>query len=625
MSGSNHEVAPVQRETRLSRISGFEPRIARIAAEDPEVDRPAENVVHHEPEREFDRAPCFSFNAWIRVNQGNPRLMSSKLLRLGKSKSGAGRGLIALALGLAFIAFAGCRKQDGSPAPVSQVLRISQRNEPGDLDPASATLPDEFFVIRALSEGLVSPAPALTADSPINTVVPAAARRWDISPDGLTYTFHLRPGATWSNGEPVTAADFVASYRRLLAPETAATKAALFDLVKNAGAFNRGAMADFSQVGIQASDSLTLQVTLTRPAPEFLIYAASGPWIPVNPRTVEKFGRQWTRPENFVGNGPYTLAEWRPHQRIVVKKNPRYHSPAAAKLDEIQFIVLDSGDAEERAYRAGQIDVTMAVPVTKLAVYARERPAELHHASLAETRYLAFNTQRAPLDDKRVRRALTLAIDREQLVQRVLRGGQKPADRLLPVELLPRSDHGPSEPSTPSENRVEARRLLAEAGFPEGRNFPVLELSSWPIGPPVVEAVQQMWKQELGVEVRLVTRDAKVHVAALREGQYDIGFITAIPDVPDAANVLADFATGAAGNFPHWSDQTFDGLLAKADQDPGERTRRLHAAEARLLVECPIAPLYFNARNWLMSPRVRGWKSDALWTRFYLNLELSNP
>ena len=178
---------------------------------------------------------------------------------------------------------------------------------------------------------------------------------------------------------------------------------------------------------------------------------------------------------------------------------------------------------------------------------------------------------------------------------------------------------------TATANPVEARRLLAEAGFAEGKNFPALELSSWPIGPPVVEAVQQMWKQELGIEVRLVTREAKVHVTALRQGQYDIGFITAIPDVPDAANVLADFATGAAGNFPHWSDQTFDGLLAKADQDPAERTRRLQAAEARLLAESPVAPLYFNARNWLMSTRVQGWKSDALWTRFYLNVELSNP
>jgi oligopeptide transport system substrate-binding protein len=574
---------------RLSRTNSVGPRNTRIDTNEIQDGR---GLIEEWPS--FTSGKFFFFIlkfAFIRVIRG--RSMAAGPLRRSKRGAAAGR-LLAFALGLAFIAFAGCRKQISSSGSVAQVLRISQRNEPGDLDPASATLPDEFFIIRALSEGLVSPAPVLNREAPATAVVPAAATHWDISADGRTYTFHLRPGALWSNGEPVTAQDFVAAYKRLLTPATAATKAALFSLVKNADAFNRGALHDFSAVGFRALDPLTLEVTLSRPAPEFLVYAASGPWIPVNPRTVEKFGRQWTRPENHIGNGPYTLAEWRPHQRIVVKKNPRYHSPSAAKLEEIQFIVLDNGDAEERAYRSGQIDVTMAVPVTKLDVYARERPAELHHAPLAET-------------------------------QRVLRGGQKPADHLVPNELLSRSAARAADLTATSANPFEARRLLAEAGFAEGKNFPELELSSWPIGPPVVEAVQQMWKQELGIEVRLVTREAKVHVAALREGQYDIGFITVIPDVPDAANVLADFATGAAGNYPHWSDQTFDGLLAKADQDPAERMRRLESAEARLLAECPVAPLYFNARNWLMSTRVRGWQSDALWTRFYLNVELSNP
>lgn len=600
--------------------------MSRIVADDLERDRREKHAVERECQREFDRPSSSALAAAIVVSRRDPRLNLSRLRPFKCKKSGAVvRAVMGFMLGLAFVAVGGCRKPENQPASISPVLRISQRNEPGDLDPASATLPDEFFIIRALSEGLVSPAPVLNTASPANAVVPAAATHWDISADGLIYTFHLRRGALWSNGESVTAQDFVAAYRRLLTPATAATKAALFSLVKNAEAFNHGTLRDFSEVGFRALDPLTLQVTLSRPAPEFLVYAASGPWIPVNPRTVEKFGRQWTRPENYVGNGPYTLAEWRPHQRIVVKKNQRYHSPSAAKLEEIQFIVLDSGDAEERAYRSGQIDVTMAVPVTKLDVYARERPAELHHAPLAETRYLAFNTQRPPLNDSRVRRALSLAIDRVQLVQRVLRGGQKPADHLVPNELLSRSVAQSADLAGTSANPVEARRLLAEADFAEGKNFPELELSSWPIGPPVAEAVQQMWKQELDIEVRLVTREAKVHVAALRQGQYDIGFITVIPDVPDAANVLADFATGAAGNYPHWSDQTFDGLLAKADRDPVERTRRLQSAEARLLAECPVAPLYFNARNWLMSTRVHGWQSDALWTRFYLNIELSNP
>jgi len=232
---------------------------------------------------------------------------------------------------------AGCRKKESAPAS-AQILRISQRNEPADLDPARVTLPDEFFIIRALSEGLVRPAPGGGQE-------PAIAERWEISPEGFVYTFHLRPAARWSNDEPVTAFDFVESYRRELTPATAAPKAGLFFLVKNARAFATGAITDFAEVGFHAADAQTLVVVLEQPSPLFLAYAASGPWIPVNPRVVAAHGRDWTRPENFVGNGPFTLAEWRPHQRIVVRKNPGYFEAARVRLDEIDFVALDNEPA----------------------------------------------------------------------------------------------------------------------------------------------------------------------------------------------------------------------------------------------------------------------------------------
>ena len=512
----------------------------------------------------------------------------------------------------------GCAKPEApTAAAVPQVLRISQRNEPADLDPATASLPDELFIIRALSEGLLAPAPDLGPPQP------AAAASWEVSPDQRTYTFHLRRDAHWSNGEPVTADDFLASFRRVLTPATAAPKAPLFFMVKNARAFATGELTDFAAVGFRAPDPHSLVVTLDRPQPRFLAYVASGPWIPVNPRVVARFGRIWTRPGNFVGNGAYTLAEWRPNQRIVVRKNPGYHGAARIRLDEIQFIAFDNGDAEERAFRAGQLDVTMAVPFTKLDSYRREHPAETHHAPLAETRYLAFNTTRAPLDDVRVRRALALALDRGQLVERVLLGRQEPAFRLVPRELRAPDDHDPRLAGELHEDAATARRLLAEAGFPDGRGFPRLELSSF-VGTPVTEVVQAVWKKELGIDVALVTREARVHVAALREGRYDIGFITAIPDVPDAANLLGDFTTGSPGNYPHWSDAQYDELVARAaaTADPELQAGRLREAEARLLGLSPLAPLYFNATNWLMRPNVRGWHQDALWTRFYQNVYL---
>ncbi|HTO05217.1 MAG TPA: peptide ABC transporter substrate-binding protein [Opitutus sp.] len=529
--------------------------------------------------------------------------------------------LAGLSLGTLFTS--GCNRKSASQSADPQVLRISQRNEPSDLDPALATLPDDFFIIRALSEGLVAPAPTNGAADASGQVLPAAAERWEISADGLTYTFHLRPDAHWSNGDPVTAMDFVDSYRRVLTPATGAPKAAMFFAVKNAAAFARGALPDFSQVGFRAPDTRTLEITLHQPMPQFLVYVASGPWIPVNLRTVTRHGRKWTRPEHHVGNGPFKLTDWRPQQHVVVSKNPHYHAASAIKLDQIQFIAFSSGDAEDRAYRAGQIDITMAVPATKLEVYARERPAELHRAALAETRYLTLNTTRPPLDDVRVRRALALALDRRLLVGRVLLGGQQAAERFVPPMLLPAPEPDDVTNFSIRTDAIAARRLLSEAGFDGGEGFPSLELSSWPVGNPVLEVVQEMWKRELGIQVRLVSREAKVHLAALRDGEYDIGFITAIPDVPEAANILADFISDSSGNYPHWSDATFDALMSAADRDPATRTERLHAAESRLLQEAPLVPLYFNSTNWLMSPRVRGWQTDGLWTRFYRNVELS--
>lgn len=527
----------------------------------------------------------------------------------------------AVAAVVTLVVCVGCSKHPVSSNP-DQVLRVSQRNEPADLDPASASLPDEFFVIRALSEGLLVPSPH--GGDPL----PAAAKSFEVSADRLTYTFHLQAGALWSNGEPVTAADFVDSYRRVLTPATAAPKAHLFYAVKNARAFVSGAITDFAIVGIHAPDSQTIVITLATPVANFPAYVASGAWIPVNPRVVARYGRDWTRPGNFVGNGPFTLAEWRPQQRIVVRKNPRYRDAATVRLDEVQFIRFDNGDTEERAFRGGQIDVTLAVPQAKLDVYAREHPDELHRAPLAETRFVSFNTTRAPLTDARIRRALALAIDREKIVVHVLHGGQMPAEHFLSPALLASSADGASTgdlqktsagPSGAEQsfNPDAARTLLAEAGFPGGRGFPKLEFSGWDRN-PALEAIQQMWRRELGIDVQLVVHEAKVHLAALNEGNYDIAFVTNLLDVRDPVAALSDFMSGAPNNFPHWNSAEFDRLVASASvAAPAERDSALLAAEHLLLESSAVAPVYFNVQNWLMSPRVHGWEQDALWSRRY--------
>ena len=515
----------------------------------------------------------------------------------------------------------GCAKREAvTPAHSPQILRLGQRNEPAVLDPAKATLADEFAILRALCEGLLIP--GLNGEP-----VPGAAAAFDVSADGLIYTFHLRPDARWSNGEPVTAAHFIESYRRVLTPATASPKANVFYPVKNAKAFVTGALTDFSAVGFRAADARTLIVTLERSTPRFPYYVVSGPWIPVPVHILQKHGRAWMNPENFVGNGPFQLVEWRQDQRIVVRKNPLWHNAASVRLSEIHFVRFDSGDSEDRAYRAGQIEATMAVPFSKIDAYKQERPAELHHAPMIETRYFSFNTRRRPLEDKRVRRALALALDRKKIVERVVKGGQPPASRFTPPGLRAPEAAVSSNPISAVEHHYDpetARRLLAAAGF-TGKDFPRLELTAWSASQtPVLEAAQQMWRQELGLDFTIVIREARVHWNALAAGDYDIAFVTAIPDVADTAQLLGDYVTGASENYPHWGIAAFDDAFARAVTlpDPAARTVALLEAERVLLDAAPLTPVYFNTKIWMMSPRIRGWQEDGLWSRCYHNVYL---
>lgn len=495
------------------------------------------------------------------------------------------------------------------PAPAGHVFRIAQRNEPATLDPQRATLPDEFFIIRALSEGLLTPDPAGGAP------LPGAAERWEVSADGLAYTFHLRPDAKWSNGEPVTAQDFAWSIQRMLDPSTAAPKAALFFPLKNAEAYYRDHKKTFGSVFVRTPDAGTLQLELAQPTADFPAIVASGPWIPVHRLTAERL-RTGSRTD-YVGNGPFVLAGWRPNQDITVRRNPAYWDAARVRLEEIRFLAFDNGDSEERAFRAGLVDVTMDVPYSKLAAYRADQPAVLRNVPLHETRYLALNTTRPPLNDVRVRHALAVSIDRRALAEKILRGGQQPAFSFLPAGL------GGYQPATGlTENAAEARRLLREAGFPDGRGFPRLEMSTW--GSTVVlEAIQQMWQRELGLTVTIARREGSTHLAALRAGDYDIALAPAIPDYNGASDLFNQLRSGHHGNYPHWTNPDYDRLVTKAGQlDSTARNTTYQSAEKVLLGEMPVIPLYFNAQNFLVQPAVKGWQADRLWTRFYRDVAM---
>ncbi len=530
------------------------------------------------------------------------------------------------AAALALLAFAssGCRSRQTAveTARASQTLLIGNGAEPGDLDPHLATAYTEFNIILALGEGLTS------IDEASGKPVPGAASSWDVSADGLRYTFHLRPEAKWSNGEPLVAADFLFSYERILRPVLASEYAYMLFPVRGAEAFNAGKTADFASVGFSAPDPRTLVVELAAPTPYFLGLAAHQAWFPVHPPTILKFGKidqrgtAWTRPENHVGNGAYRLAAWVPNDRVEVVRNPHHWSDPKAGLQRVIFYPTDNLPADESAYRAGQRHVTYDVLPERMDTYRAQNPTPLRVDPLLETFYLRFNTTRKPLDDTRVRRALALAIDREALAGSVLHGSRLPAYHYVPpgaagYQSKARQPHDPAA----------ARELLAQAGFPEGKGFPRLEvlMNTDVVNTRILEAVQSMWKRELGVDVALVSQDFRVYLDAMKGLRYDITRARWVGDYDDPNTYLDMYLTGGGNNQTGWSNATYDKLIAEAAaaREPAARFALFQQAEKLLLEEAPIAPVLFGARVQLVRPEVQNWHGNLLGVRRYQTLSLA--
>ena len=429
------------------------------------------------------------------------------------------RILAALTL-LLTLPFAGCRPRETAveAARHSRTLLVGNGAEPADLDPHIAVAFTDATLLVALFEGLT------VIDEATSQALPGAATSWEISPDGLTYTFHLRPDGFWSNGAPVTAEDFVFSIERILSPKLASDYAYLLDVLAGAADYTAGKLTDFTQVGAKALDARTLQLTLARPTPYLLSLTAHQAWYPVHPASVRQHGdvhargTGWTRPGALVGNGPFVLAEWRPDQHILVTKNPRYHGAAQNQIDAVKFFPVADPGVDERAFRAGQLHLTYDVLPDRLDAWRREAPAQLRVDPFLEVFYVRFNTTRAPFTDVRVRRALALAIDREAIAGPVMRGSRAPARAFVP----PGTAGYTSTAAVPTDFAT-ARQLLAEAGYPNGRGFPKIEvkMNADPGKTKVFEAIQQMWRRELGIECTLAAMDFRVYIDTMQTLGFD--------------------------------------------------------------------------------------------------------
>ncbi len=474
-----------------------------------------------------------------------------------------------------------------SPQPRADLVFLNGA-EPETLDPALITGQPEGRVANALFEGL------LTFDQS-GKPQPGMAESWTVSEDGRIYTFTLREGLTWSDGTPLTARDFVESWRRTLDPATASEYAYQLHYIKNARAFNEGKSADFSQVGVSAPDEQTLRVELENPTPFFADLCAFVTLLPVPLHVIREHGDDWIKPGRLVSNGAYVLESWRLNDRIRLRKNPRYWNADAVAMKTIDVLPVSKANTAFNLYSSGQADLMMDKGLVPPALLGEiKKRDDFHAAPFLGTYFLRFNCTKAPFSDPRVRRAFSMVIDKQSIVDRITRAGELAADSFVPPGA------GGYEPFGQCGGRgaEEARRLLAEAGFPGGKGFPMVNYlySEGELNEAIAVELQSMWRQSLGVNVQLLRQEWKVYLNSMSRLDYNIARSSWVGDYPDPNTFLDMFVTDGGNNRTGWSDPRYDQLIAAAAVDTDRPSRyEIHREAEKLLVceEMPVCPLYF--------------------------------
>lgn len=495
------------------------------------------------------------------------------------------------------------------PAAAQNVLHRGNGAEPGSLDPHFISGSWEFNIVGDMFLGLMT-------EDIRGEAIPGAAESFTRSADGRTYTFILREGATWSDGVPVTAEDFVFSFRRILNPETAAEYASLLYVIENAQAVNSGALAP-EEVGVTALDARTLKIRLTNPAPYFIELLTHFTTYPVPAHVVSAHGKEWIKPENIVSNGPYTLVEWRSKDFIRLQKNPLFYDADNVAIEEVNFYPSSDQSAALKRFRAGEIDLNTGAPPQQLDWMRENMPEELRIAPYVAVAYLAINTRRAPFDDVRIRQALAMTIERELFTDCILRAGQSPAYAFVPPGIANYSSGAEMafKGLSRDERLAQARALLEEAGFdrrnPLRFDFSYRENTT---GRRIAVLLQAMWKEIGPVQAELLRTEVRVHYNNLRAADFDVGDAGWIADYNDAQNFLF-LLEGSTGqmNYGQYNNADFNRLMQEAavEQDLGARADLLRAAEEIMLTELPLVPLYFSVSLSLVHQYVSGWEDNV--------------
>ena len=513
-----------------------------------------------------------------------------------------------LALGALVIAgLAGCSGGESNVERGNRegILYFGNGTEPQSIDPHVLSGSPEANVARTLFEPLVTRNPHTLA------IEPGVAGRWEFNDARTAVTFYLNPEARWSNGDPVTAEDFRWSWERALNPLTGNQLAIVLFSIRNAEAYHLGRITDPAALGIEVIDPHTLHIELEYPNPYALINLSYIYAAPVHRPTVEAHGRKtdrysaWTRPDNFVGNGPFTLDDWKMQRYLRVTRNPHYWDRDNVTLNGIVFRPIESATTEEKMFRSGQLHATTMVPNSKVSAY-REQPGEpLVEGPFMGSYYYMLNTDRPPLDNPVLRRALALAIDREQLAATILDDTVVASANYVPAGMP-----GYRHPQVLAFDPQRARQLLAEAGYPGGEGFPdiTLHYNTSENHRTVAVAVQQMWKRHLNIDVTLANQEWKVYLDTLDERDYEIARMGWTGDIYPGV-FLDRLVTGGGTNRMGFSNAAFDDIILKQVRATGseEQLAELYReAERILLEETPLIPIYTYKVKRLLQPGVEG-------------------
>ena len=506
-------------------------------------------------------------------------------------------------------------------ALAEKILKKGNEAEPQSLDPQKTTGLPESRILSDITEGLLT-----KAANGIN--IPGAAEKWEVSKDGKTYTFFLREAAKWSNGDPVTADDFVYSWRRMVDPKTASPWDLMIDPILNGKDIAKG-KKKIEELGVKAEGKHKLIVTLNAPTPYFLSLVSHSSMLPLHKKTVETYGDKWTKPENIVSNGPFLLAEWAPQQHIKLKKNPQYWDAAGVKLDGVIFYPIDDLQAELKRFKAGDLHITTSVPADQIEKLKIEFPNNYRVNPAYSSYYYSFNTTKSPFDNAKLREALNLAIDREKIVKQITKGDEIPAYGMVPPapgDYIPQeiqcrlSDKDglvPCSSLTQEQRETLAKKIFTESGYKPEPDKPIrIVFDTNENHKKVAIAIAGMWKAVLGVETELNNKEWKVYLASREKRDYEIYKRFWKADYNDPNTFLSLLRSDSGqNNTPGYFSAAYDDFMIKSAiaKNAKERIDYLIRAEKKMLSDFPIAPIYYGVEKNLVSDKViSGYEGSPL-------------